>query len=114
VIHFRRLQQGGDGCLGPATALATREQHIFSRYCLGSDGAFDNIGIDFDTAVEQKAPEDLPSGGGVADRLGQFCKNPRQFCFERKTATGLSRRRSAPRYAGIPTHPRQVWISPYG
>jgi hypothetical protein len=66
VIHFRRLQQGGDGCLGPATALATREQHIFSRYCLGSDGTFDNVGIDFDTAIEEKAPEDLPSGGGVA------------------------------------------------
>ena len=38
----------------------------------GPDGPFNNVGIDFDTAVEEEAPENLPSGGGVADRLGQF------------------------------------------
>jgi hypothetical protein len=48
-----------------------------TRYCLGSDGPFDNVGIDFDTAVEEEAPENLPSGGGVADRLGQFLTFPR-------------------------------------
>src|SRR4029077_6902317 len=62
----------GDGCPRPATAMATREERIFSRYCLGSDGPFDNVGIDFDTAVEEEAPENLPSGGGVADRLASF------------------------------------------
>ena len=30
------------------------------------------VGIDFDTTVEEEAPENLPSGSGVADRLGQF------------------------------------------
>ena len=43
-----------------------------SRYCLGSDGPFDNVGIDFDTTVEEEAPESLAAGRGVADRLGQF------------------------------------------
>ena len=72
VVQFCRLQKGGDGCPRPATAMATREERIFSRYCLGSDGPFDNVGIYFDTAVEEEAPKNLPSGGGVADRLGQF------------------------------------------
>ena len=45
VIHFCRLQKGGDGCPRPATAIATREERIFSRYCLGSDGPFDNVGM---------------------------------------------------------------------
>jgi hypothetical protein len=72
MVNRSRLQKCGDGCPRPATAIATREERFLSRYYLGSDGPFDNVGIDFDTTVEEEAPESLASGRGVADRLRQF------------------------------------------
>ena len=52
VIHFRGLQQCGDGRPGPAAAMAAREERIFS-----CDGSLDDVGVDLDAAVAQEALE---------------------------------------------------------
>jgi hypothetical protein len=72
VIHLRGLQQRGDGCPGPATAVAASEQSIFSREGLRPDRPLDGIGVDLDAAVAQEALEGGASGCGIADRLGEF------------------------------------------
>jgi hypothetical protein len=70
--------------------MATREERIFSRYCLGSDGPFDNVGIDFDTAVEEEAPKNLPSGGGVADRLLRVVEKSIRLCLAKDQTAFLN------------------------
>jgi hypothetical protein len=39
---------------------------------LRPDGALNDVGIDFDTPINQKAFESGPSGDRVADCLGEF------------------------------------------
>jgi len=39
---------------------------------LGPDGAFDNVGFEFDEAVGHEAREDRASGDGIAQGLGQL------------------------------------------
>jgi hypothetical protein len=49
---------------------------------LRSDGALDNVGIDFDTPVAQDAFESCPPGKGVVDREFGFSGQARQFHSE--------------------------------
>ena len=62
---------------------ANPEQCVLPSNCLRSDGALDNVGIDFDPPIAQEAFESGPPGDGVADRLGEFGfpGQARQFRF---------------------------------
>ena len=82
-VHFCGLQERGDICPGPAAASRSCEQGVLSSDCLRSDGALDNVGIDFDPPIAQEAFESGPPGDGVADRLGEFGfpGQARQFRF---------------------------------
>jgi hypothetical protein len=83
IIHFCGLQKRGDVGPGPTAASGSCKQCILPSNCLRSDGALDNVGIDFDTPIAQEAFESGPPGDGVADRLGEFGfpGQARQFRF---------------------------------
>src|SRR4030088_210088 len=72
IIHFCGLQKRGDGCPGPTAASGSCEQCILPSNCLRSDGALDNVGIDFDTPIAHEAFESGPPGDGGADRPCEF------------------------------------------
>jgi hypothetical protein len=57
AVHFCCLQHRGYGCSYAPTAFATGKETIFSDYCLGPDSALDNVGVDFDPPVGEKALE---------------------------------------------------------
>lgn len=46
----------------------------------GSDGALDDVGVEFDQAIRQESLEDVAPGDGMADGLGQlrFARDARQ------------------------------------
>ena len=83
IVHFCGLQERGDGRPGSTAAGGSREQSVLPGNCLRPDGALNDVGIDFDTPINQKAFESGPSGDRVADRLGEFGfpGQARQFCF---------------------------------
>ena len=83
IIHFCGLQKRGDGCPGPTTSSGSCEQRILPSNCSRSDGALNNVGIDFDTSIAQEAFESRSPGDGVTDRLSEFGLpgQARQFRF---------------------------------
>lgn len=54
IVHLGGLQQGGDGRPCAAATVAAGEQGILSRNGLWPDGAFDDVGVDLDTAVDEE------------------------------------------------------------
>lgn len=51
VVHLTGLQEGGDSGPCATSAIRSGEQAVFSRDCLGSDGALDNVGIELNAAI---------------------------------------------------------------
>ena len=60
-----------------STALATGEETVFSRNCLGPDRAFDDVGVDFDAPIGQEALQGFSAG---RSRSG----SPRRFWTSRR------------------------------
>src|ERR1700682_4404101 len=83
IVHFCGLQERGDVRPGSTTASGTREQGVLPGNCLRPDGTLDNVGIYFDTPIDQEAFESGPPGDSIADRLGEFGfpGQARQFFF---------------------------------
>ena len=84
AVHFRRGEQRGDRRPGPPTTIGAGEQCILARNGLRSDRAFDDVGVDLDTAIGKEALERSAAAQGVADGLGQlgFARQAWQFLFE--------------------------------
>ena len=55
----RRPRLRADGC-------RRKNNRVLPSNCLRSDGALDNVGIDFDPPIAQEAFESGPPGDGVA------------------------------------------------
>ena len=53
-------------------AVRTGEESVLAIERNGSDGAFDDIGVDLDAAVVDKAGQALPARERIADRLGEL------------------------------------------
>src|ERR1700722_5498123 len=62
IVHFCGLQKRGDSRPGSTAAGGSCEQCILPSNCLRSDGALNNVGIDFDTPIDQEAFESGPPG----------------------------------------------------
>ncbi|MDR6901486.1 hypothetical protein J2W52_003110 [Rhizobium miluonense] len=86
VVHFGRLKQRRDRRPGPATAVASGEETIFSRNCLGSDRSFNDVGVELDPAIGQETLEDVATRDGISKRFGKFrlSRNSRQGRFARE------------------------------
>ena len=83
IVHFCGLQERGDGRPGSTAAGGSSEQRVLPGNCLRPDGALDNVGIDFDTPIDEEAFESGPPGDRVTDRLSEFGfpGQARQFRF---------------------------------
>jgi hypothetical protein len=87
VIHLRGLQQRGDGCPGPATAMAAREERIFS-----GDGHHPNI---------------LPKSGWKSRSITNGIR-----CFARRVRWHYRERRTAGDFVHVEIAPGEVIAVP--
>ena len=71
--EFAGLDQRGDD--GPMLAAAVRasEECVFSVQSDRPDRAFDDVGVDLDTAVVEEAGQALPARERIADCFSEFC-----------------------------------------
>src|SRR6266550_1003177 len=65
-------QRSNDGPMF-AAAVGTSEEGVFSVQRDRANGAFDDIGVDLDSAIVNEAREPLPARERIADRLGKLC-----------------------------------------
>ncbi|MGY2908683.1 hypothetical protein ACVWVY_007704 [Bradyrhizobium sp. URHC0002] len=70
VIHLCRLQQSGDGCPGPATAVAARAERIFPRNCLWPYCPPDDVRVDLEEPANQAGRAALTCRFALAGRAG--------------------------------------------
>src|ERR1700680_2439908 len=56
-----------------AAAVGAREECVFSVQSDRPDCAFDDVGVDLDTAVVEEAGQTLPTRERIADRFSEFC-----------------------------------------
>lgn len=89
AIEFGRFHRRANDRPSFAAAIASREQVILATESHGADCAFDQIGLEFDAAVVQKARQFFPTRERVADRFGQRAAAgyARQLCFELRAQT---------------------------
>ena len=56
-----------------AAAVRASEECVFSIQSDRSDRAFDDVGVDLDTAVVEEAGQTLPARERIADCFSEFC-----------------------------------------
>ena len=73
AVELGRLdERGDDGPVG-ATLVAAGEQRILAVQGDRPDGTLDNVGVDLDASVIEKAAEALPMARAVTHGLGDGC-----------------------------------------
>jgi hypothetical protein len=66
VVELCGGDEGADGCPSDAATVRAREQMVLAP----ADGAFDGVGVEFDTAVIEEAAKVAPAGHGIANGIG--------------------------------------------
>ena len=59
VVHFGRLQEGGNSCPNSSPAFTASEQTVLADDCPGPDGALNDVRVDLDATVEKEALKNL-------------------------------------------------------
>jgi hypothetical protein len=90
VIHLRGLQQRGDGCPGPATAVAANEERIFSCDGLRPDGPLEGAGVHLDAAVTQETLEGDTSGCGIGSPRRAWSRRGSSFSHRSKSGATMA------------------------
>src|SRR5690349_6452221 len=71
VVELCRGDEGANGSPSLGAIVGAGEQMVLAPQRHGSDGTFDGIVVELDTAVVQEMTEGRPAGKGVADRVAE-------------------------------------------
>jgi hypothetical protein len=73
AVEFARLDERRDDRPVLTAAVRACKKSVLAVERDRSDDALNDVVVDLDAAVVEEAGKTIPSGQGVADRLGEFC-----------------------------------------